>query len=290
MGARILSGEPVAARIRDALRAEIQAIGAAGIPVRLVSLQVGDDPATAVYAQRQQKVFEELGIPYERRALPAETSEDDLLATIGGLNADPRVTGIILGLPLPKGMSAARVQQRIDPVKDAEGIHPQNIGNLLYGRTGVGPPTALAVLELIRASGCAVEGAEAVIVGHSDIVGKPVTFGLLRQLATTTTCHIATRDLASHTRRADILVVAVGKPGFIAADMVKEGAVIIDVGINRILIGRRPVFVGDVAFDAVVEKAGWITPVPGGVGPVTVLMLARNTLISAREQARGRGN
>ena len=198
------------------------------------------------------------------------------------LNNDPAFTGIMLHLPLPAHLDATELQYKIDPVKDVEGVNPANIGYVVYGHTRIAPCTALAVIELIESTGVQLRGAEAVVVGASEIAGKPIALLLTERMATITTCHVATRDLALHTRRAEILVVAVGKPGLIAAEHVRHGAVVIDVGINRITLpdGTKKT-VGDVEFDSVKEKAGYITPVPGGVGPMTVAMLLKNTVRSA---------
>jgi methylenetetrahydrofolate dehydrogenase (NADP+)/methenyltetrahydrofolate cyclohydrolase len=207
------------------------------------------------------------------------------------------VTGIMVTLPLPVRLNTLRIQEGILPMKDVEGVGPFNLGNLILNRSTVGPCTAIAVLEAIRATRAPTEGARAVVVGHSNIVGMPVTLCLLRDLATTTTCHIATRDLAEETRRADILVVAVGKPGLVTADMVKEGAVVVDVGINPVPgsgpyagttgCEERRRIVGDVAFEEVSKKASWITPVPGGIGPITVAVLIRNVVACAKQIASG---
>ena len=230
-----------------------------------------------------------MGIDYQLCELPDSATAKDLTARLGELNADPTVTGIIVQLPLPEGIDPAKVQLQIDPYKDVEGVNPVNIGMVFEGEPIIAPCTALAVMALVRESGVQIEGAEAVVVGHSRIVGKPVALMLVNELATVTTCHIATRDLASHTRRAEILVVAVGKPGLITADMVKPGAVVIDVGINRIRetgpdgeLRRR--IVGDVDFEGASQVAGAISPVPGGVGSVTTAMLLRNTAEAARQQ------
>ncbi|MCH7870370.1 MAG: bifunctional 5,10-methylenetetrahydrofolate dehydrogenase/5,10-methenyltetrahydrofolate cyclohydrolase, partial [Planctomycetes bacterium] len=213
----------------------------------------------------------------------------DLLARVDGLNAEPAVTGIILQLPLPAGINDAAVQYRIDPYKDVEGVNPSNIGLLFYDNPIIAPCTALAVIELIRRSGVEIRGADAVVVGQSRIVGRPISMFLITQMATVTGCHIATRDLTAHTRSADILVVAVGKPGIVTAEHVKPGAVVIDVGINSITTtdadGKQVrKTVGDVDFDSVAPIASAISPVPGGVGPLTVAMLLRNTVEAARKQ------
>ena len=288
--AKIIDGRQIARAIEENVAGEVRDLTAAGVYPHLVTIRIGDDPATEVYVRNQRRLFKSLGIRYNHLQLDAETSEEGLLSHIRAFNDNPTITGIMLTLPLPDGISPIRVQEAIKPEKDVEGVGPFNLGNLIYNRDGVGPCSALAVLEAIRSTGQKVEGARAVIVGHSDIVGKPVTLCLLRDLATTTTCHVATRELKKETRRADILVVAVGKPGLITADMVKDGAVVIDVGITEVAVesaagGKKRHILGDVDFEAVKDKATWITPVPGGIGPITVAMLARNTVLCTRRQA-----
>ena len=223
-----------------------------------------------------------VGIQYRLLTLPADITQKALKTEIRRLNDDRSVTGIMMHLPLPAHLDAPRMQYEIDLVKDVEGVNPANIGYVVYGHTLIAPCTALSVIELIRSTGVPIRGAEAVIVGASQIAGKPIALLLAEQMATTTLCHVATKDLKSHTRRAEILVVAVGRPGLISADDVKQGAVVIDVGINRVTQpdGTKKT-VGDVDFDPVRERASHITPVPGGVGPMTVAMLLRNTLRSA---------
>jgi len=252
---------------------------------------VGSDAAGRLYAENQRRLSVKVGVQYELVELPETTSQAELAETIDRLNADPTVTGIILQLPLPPQIEPARAQYRIDPYKDVEGVNPANIGLLFYGEPIIAPCTALAVSELIRRSGVPQRGANAVVIGQSPIVGRPITMFLLSQMATVTGCHVATRDLAAHTRQADILVVAIGKPHAIGAEHVKPGALVIDVGINRLVTrdaqGREVrKTVGDVDFDAVSQVAGYITPVPGGVGPLTVAMLLRNTVEAAFKQQR----
>lgn len=278
--ARRIDGRKIADRIEQEVARGVAELKAHGRAPQLVAVQVGTDEATDVYVRRQKERFLERGIQYTHLALDASTSEEALIEHIQALNANPTVTGIILTMPLPKGISAARAQETIAAEKDVEGVNPINIGRLIYNRHAVGPCTALAVLEAIDSTGVALRGQHVVIIGHSDIVGKPVGLCLLQELATITTCHIATRDLASLSRQADILVVAVGKPKLITRDMVKPGVIIIDVGINRLANGR---ITGDVDFENVAPVCEWITPVPGGIGPITVAVLARNTLACARQ-------
>ena len=241
-----------------------------------MSVQVGDDPASDLYARRQEKSCAELGIAYRRLRLPDDTCEDALLEELGALNAKDDVTGIILQMPLPSHIGPRRAQRSLDASKDVEGVHPENLGWLLSGRTTRVPPTAAATLACIESTGVPLEGAEVVVVGHSETVGKPVALLLMERLATVTVAHHATHDVARHTAKADIVVVAVGKPGLVTAAMIKPGAVVVDVGINEVAHedGSTTV-VGDVD-PSVADQAGWLSPVPGGVGPVTVAMLMRN--------------
>ena len=289
MNARILDGKAIAAAIRTKVSRQIAEFTAEHGPVRLCAVLVGDDAAARLYANSQRRRCTEAGVQYKLIELPSGISQVDLLAEIDRLNADPGVTGIILQLPLPAGINDAAVQYRIDPYKDVEGVSPANIGLLFYDNPIIAPCTALAVLELIRRSGVEVRGADAVVVGQSRIVGRPISMFLTTQMATVTACNIATRDLAAHTRQADILVVAIGKPRIITAEHVKPGAVVIDVGINTVTETdadghETRKTVGDVDFDSVAPVASAISPVPGGVGPLTVATLLRNTVEAARKQ------
>ena len=253
-----------------------------GRPVYLTAVLVGETAAGELYAQRQRDACKAVGIEYELITLPHDANSEQVSQRIKQLNEDAAVTGIMLHLPLPEHLNAIELQYQINPIKDVEGVNPANIGYVVYGQTLIAPCTALAAIELIKSTGVPIRGAEAVVVGASQIAGRPIALLLSEQMATVTLCHIATRDLAAHTRRAEILVVAVGKPNLISADHVKQGAVVIDVGINRITLpdGSKKT-VGDVDFATVEPKAAYITPVPGGVGPMTVAMLLRNTLRSA---------
>jgi methylenetetrahydrofolate dehydrogenase (NADP+)/methenyltetrahydrofolate cyclohydrolase len=289
MPAAILDGAAYAAEIRTDVTREVAWYNAHHGVIKLCAVLVGTDAAGRIYAESQRKLSVKVGVEYELIELPDGTGQAELLATIDRLNVDARTTGIILQLPLPPHIDAALAQYRIDPYKDVEGVNPANIGLLFYGQPIIAPCTALAVSELIRRSGIAVRGAQAAVVGQSRIVGRPVTMMLLSQEATVTGCHIATRDVAEHTRVADIVVVAIGQPQAIGAGHIKPGAVVIDVGINRMTLAGpdgkpRKKTVGDVDFDAVMPIAGAITPVPGGVGPMTVAMLLRNTVEAARKQ------
>ncbi len=273
--AKIIDGRALAAATLDQLRQTRERFGDRA--VRLVSLEVGESDAAAIYMRNQRRGAERVGIEFDARNLPADTTESDLLTLIANLNANPKVTGIIVQRPLPDGLDPRRIQFAIDRHKDVEGMNPTNMGSILYTEPKLPPCTAMAAFELIQATGIDLRGAETVVVGHSEIVGKPIAILLLHHLATVTVCHIGTKDLAYHTRRADILVVAVGKAGLIHGDMIKPGAVVIDVGINQV-DGK---ICGDVSSKEAAEVAGHITPVPGGVGPVTVAMLMRNTLRAA---------
>lgn len=298
MTATLLQGDKLASEIKEGLKKDIEQLRAKGFPPHLVAVQVGESPASRVYIRQQQKSCEEIGIEYELKELPASTTQDELLDFIEILNQDSVVTGIILMMPLPQDIDARQVQIKISPDKDVEGMHPANMGRLVYGEMELAPCTARAAVELLKASGVELKGKEVVIVGHSEIVGKPLTLMLLAsqmESPTPTVCHIATEDLSFHTKRADIVFVAVGKPGFIQADMVKEGVIVIDIGINRVPVTDeegKPVLnekgkpkkkiVGDVDFEGIKDKASFITPVPGGVGPMTTTMLLYNTVESAK--------
>jgi methylenetetrahydrofolate dehydrogenase (NADP+)/methenyltetrahydrofolate cyclohydrolase len=283
MAAELLKGAPIAERIREELTAEIAALKGKGVNPSLVAVQVGENPASAVYVGQQQKTADKLGISYRLEQLSADSSEQAVADFIAKLNADPAVTGIILQMPVPQGMNARALQARIDPAKDVEGVSPANMGWVVFGRPSLAPCTALGVFALINSTGVDLYGKEVVIVGHSDIVGKPAALLLLDKFATTTVCHIGTGErgvLPDHVKRAEILVVAVGKAGLVKGEWIKEGAIVVDVGINR--VGDK--LVGDVEFEPAAERAAYITPVPGGVGPLTVTMLMRNTVIAAKQQ------
>jgi methylenetetrahydrofolate dehydrogenase (NADP+) / methenyltetrahydrofolate cyclohydrolase len=289
MPAHVLDGAAYAAEIRTEVTRQVAWFNARHGQIKLCAVLVGSDARGRLYADSQRKLSVVVGVQYELVELPESTSQKELAAEIDRLNGDPSVTGIILQLPLPAHIDTTAAQYRVDPYKDVEGVNPANIGWLFYGEPIIAPCTALAVAELIHRSGVTVRGVNAVVVGQSRIVGKPVTMFLLDQMATVTGCHVATADLAAHTRGADILVVAVGQPQLIGAEHVKTGAVVIDVGINRVTRtdaqGKSArCTVGDVDFGAVLPIASAITPVPGGVGPLTVAMLLRNTVEAARKQ------
>ncbi len=276
MPAQLLDGKQIAKRMRERLRESRDAFG--DRPVRLVSVEIGQNPAAAVYVRNQRRAAAEVGIDMDTVNLPVGTTEADLLSVIAGLNSRADVSGMLVQRPLPPGIDPRTVQMAIDPRKDVEGMHPSNMGAILYEEPRLPPCTAAAAQQLIVATGMDLRGAETVVVGHSEIVGKPIAVLLLHHLSTVTVCHIGTRNVVEHTRRADIIVVAVGKAGLVHGDMIKPGACVIDVGINQGADGK---IVGDVDFASANEVAGFLTPVPGGVGPVTVAMLLRNTLRAA---------
>jgi methylenetetrahydrofolate dehydrogenase (NADP+)/methenyltetrahydrofolate cyclohydrolase len=282
--ARRLDGTLLAERIRQDFAPEMAALIAAGRRPRLVVVKVGPNEAASSFLRGQAKGAEKWGVDYRVEELPAPATEKRIARSIRALNDDPAVSGVLLALPVPPGIGARGLQHEIDPAKDVEGVHPENLGYAVHGRRGLLPCTALAVLALAESTGVALQGKECVVVGHSEIVGKPVALLLLALDATVTVCHKFTGDLGAHTRGADLLVVAVGKPGLVRAEMVKPGAVVIDVGINAVpdpANPSRPRIVGDVE-EGVASVASWLTPVPGGVGPVTVAMLMRNTVLAAR--------
>lgn len=292
--ARLMDGVAVAATVRAGVAAQVAALRARGVIPGLTVVLVGDDPASAVYVGAKERMSREAGMAGETVCLPADTSEAALLTLIGTLNRNPAVHGILVQMPLPPHMDTDAVIRAIDPRKDVDGFHPENVGRLLIGqRDGFVPCTPAGVQELLVHYGVETRGANAVVVGRSNIVGKPMAALLMQGGAggdaTVTVCHSRTRDLAAHTREADILVVAAGRAGMITADMVKPGAVVVDVGMNRIPDATRKAgtrLVGDVDFAGVSEVASLITPVPGGVGPMTIALLLRNTVRAATESAQ----
>jgi len=282
MGARVIDGKAIAAEVRAEVAREVAAWVAAGNePPGLATVLVGDDPASAVYVGGKQKATHEVGMHGFDHRLAADAPQDEVEALLQDLNADARVSGILLQLPTPAHIDGPGLTWLIDPAKDVDGLTPVSAGLLAKGRPGLRPCTPLGVMELLDRHDVPLEGAEAVVVGRSDLVGKPLAQLLLARHATVTICHSRTRDLPEVCRRADVLVAAVGRPQMVQGDWVKEGAVVVDVGINRTDAG----LVGDVDFDAAAARAGLITPVPGGVGPMTIAMLLRNTLEAARAYA-----
>ncbi|HSK16858.1 MAG TPA: bifunctional methylenetetrahydrofolate dehydrogenase/methenyltetrahydrofolate cyclohydrolase FolD [Gaiellaceae bacterium] len=277
MAATLMDGKALAERVRAEVAEEVRELGR---PLGLATVLVGEDPASALYVKRKQEACEEVGIAPIHHELSAETSEDELLDRVAALNADERVTGILVQLPLPEHMDEGRVIQAIAPVKDVDGFHPMSAGYLFQGRPTFVAATPAGIMEILAAYEIPLEGARAVVVGRSNIVGKPMSLLLLGENATVTVCHSRTRDLGAVVREADVVVAAVGRARMVTRDMVRPGAAVIDVGINRV-DGK---VVGDVAED-VAEVAGHLTPVPGGVGPMTIASLLRNTVRAGRYQA-----
>ena len=301
MSARILDGNKIRDEIKADLLKEIEEMKAAGITPGLAAVLVGDNPASHIYVRNKVKTCESLGLYSEKIELPADTSEERLLKLIDDLNRRDEIDGILVQLPLPPQIDTKRVLMALDPAKDVDGLHPVNVGNLVSGRPGLAPCTPAGIIEILKRSGYTLKGARAVVIGRSDIVGKPLAILLMHNHATVTICHSRTKDLPGVAREGDILVAAMGKAAFVTADFIKPGAVVIDVGTNRLStpeevrqIYRDPterlkkleekgsVLVGDVQPEDVKEKAGAYTPVPGGVGPLTIIMLMVNTVEAAR--------
>lgn len=280
----LLDGKETAKAVRGEIRDAVVAFtNETGKIPGLSVVLVGDDPASQVYVRNKHRACEEVGIRSDVYTLPTDTSEDELLTLIAKLNADATVNGILVQLPLPQHLDEEKVLLAIDPAKDVDAFHPVNVGKIMIGNFTFAPCTPAGVMELLRHYHIPVAGKHCVVIGRSNIVGKPQAMLMLKENATVTVCHSRTVGLADITRTADILVAAVGRPGFVTADMVREGAVVVDVGINRTAEGK---LCGDVDFAAVSEKASYITPVPGGVGPMTITMLLKNTLAAAKEQLR----
>jgi methylenetetrahydrofolate dehydrogenase (NADP+)/methenyltetrahydrofolate cyclohydrolase len=282
MSAEIIDGKAIAARVRADVAREVEAFAEqfGGARPALATVLVGDDPASAVYVSGKQKACREVGMEGFNFPLPADAPREDVVALLERLNADPDVSGILLQLPVPRHLDGVELTGLVDPRKDVDGLTPVSAGLLALGRDGLRPCTPLGVMELLAAAGAELEGAEAVVIGRSNLFGKPMAQLLLGANATVTTCHSRTRDLPAVCRRADVLIAAVGRPQMVKADWVKPGATVIDVGMNRTAAGLT----GDVDFDAVRQVARAVTPVPGGVGPMTVAFLLRNTLRAARMQ------
>ena len=292
MAAKIIDGKQVAADMQAELKKEVAKLKKQGIVPGLGVILVGEDPASKSYVTAKERACEELGIYSDDNRLPADTTQQDLIALINRMNTDPKINGILVQLPLPKHLDESEVLLAINPDKDVDGFHPTNIGKMVAGQAAFLPCTPHGVIQLLQRSGVKIEGSHVVIVGRSNIVGKPLANMLIQKNkdgnATVTVCHTRTADLAYHTRQADIIIAAAGRPNTITADMVKDGVVVIDVGVNRIedetaKKGYR--LVGDVDFETVKEKASLITPVPGGVGPMTITMLLYNTVESAKKAA-----
>jgi len=292
MTAQIIDGKQVAADMRVELKEQVAELKEKGIVPGLGVILVGEDPASKSYVTAKERACENIGIYSDNNRLPAETSQEKLMALVEKMNKDPKINGILVQLPLPKGLNEAEVLLAIDPAKDVDGFHPVNVGKMVVGEKAFLPCTPHGVVQLLKRSGVTIEGAEVVIVGRSNIVGKPLANMLIQKKpnanATVTVCHTRTKDLPYHTKRADIVIAAAGRPNTVTADMVKDGVVVIDVGVNRVEDATKKRgyrLVGDVDFEAVKEKASFITPVPGGVGPMTITMLLYNTVESAKKAA-----
>ena len=292
MAAKIIDGKQVAADMRAELKAEVAKLKEEGIVPGLAVVLVGEDPASKSYVTAKERACEEIGIYSNDNRLPADTGQAELMALVDKLNKDPKINGILVQLPLPRHLDESEVLLAIDPAKDVDGFHPVNVGKMVVGEETFLPCTPHGIIQLLVRSGVKIEGAEVVIIGRSNIVGKPIANMLIQKNdtgnATVTVCHTRTKNLAEHVRRADIIIAAAGRPNTVTADMVKEGAVVIDVGVNRVEDATKKRgyrLVGDVDFAAVSEKASLITPVPGGVGPMTITMLLFNTVTSAKRAA-----
>jgi methylenetetrahydrofolate dehydrogenase (NADP+)/methenyltetrahydrofolate cyclohydrolase len=283
VAARIIDGKALAQQVREGLAKESAAVLAkTGMKPGLATILVGDDPASHLYVKSKQKACDAAGIYIDDSKLPANTTQADLLTLISQKNADPKIHGILVQLPLPKHIDSKVVLDAVSPQKDADGFHPYNFGRLVEGSPIFEACTPKGVIKMIELTGVSIEGKRAVVLGRSNIVGKPLALMLLHRNATVTICHSKTKDLPAVCREAELLLVAIGKAKFVTADMVREGAIVIDVGTNRLPDGK---VVGDVDFESVSKKAGWISPVPGGVGPMTIAMLLDNTVESAKRMA-----
>jgi methylenetetrahydrofolate dehydrogenase (NADP+)/methenyltetrahydrofolate cyclohydrolase len=282
---QLLRGAPVRDRILNEVANRVDAARAKHAVGRLVSISIGDHPEVAVYIRNQARAAAKVGLPFEEQKWPAELSQRECKARIVAMNDDPSVVGVILQRPVAEGVNVRSLQSAVHPLKDVEGMNPASIGNIVYNDLALAPCTAAASVELIRETGLTLNGLEVVMIGHSEIVGKPAAMMLMAEGATVTVCHHMTRSVAVHSRRADAVLVAVGKPGLLRGNMVKPGAAVIDIGINQVEDENGNTrIVGDVATDEVKEVASWVTPVPGGVGPVTVAMLMRNAITAHERQ------
>jgi len=284
MSANILDGKAIAKDILDEVSSKVSELKTSGWDPKLISIKVGENPAVDLYIRNQRLKSEQVGITFVEKEYPHDISANELQAAIANFNVDPKVTGIFLQRPVPESISIKTLQKAIHPLKDVEGMHPASIGNIVYNELELGPCTAMASVELLRRTSQDLKGLEVVVIGHSEIVGKPIAFLLMAEGATVTVCHHMTKDVSDHSRRADAVFVAVGKPNLITGDMLKSGSTLIDIGINRVTDDKgKSRIVGDSDFDSCSKKAGWITPVPGGVGPVTVSCLMRNTISAAQK-------
>lgn len=283
--AEIIDGKAIAAKTRARIAEEVKQLKEKGITPGLAVVLVGDDPASKVYVAMKEKACQELGMFSDEHKLPAETGEDVLLTLIDRLNSDPRIHGILVQLPLPKHINTDKVLEAISPKKDVDGFHPYNVGRLVVGKPTFQPCTPYGVMVMLKEAGVSLAGKDVVVVGRSNIVGKPVALMCLQEHATVTICHSRTHDLPGKVRQADVVIAAVGQPEMIKGEWIKEGAVVIDVGVNR--VGDKKL-VGDVEFAAASQRASAITPVPGGVGPMTITMLMYNTMQSAKLALEGK--
>lgn len=286
MSAQIISGKELSSQIRAELKDQVSSMSKDDVLPGLAVVLVGDDPASQVYVNNKEKACKALGMYSEVHRLPASATENELLALVQRLNENNRIHGILVQMPLPDHISEQKVIHAIDPAKDVDGFHPVNVGKLMIGEEALTACTPAGIIEMLKRSGIEIAGKRAVVVGRSNIVGKPISMLLLHEHATVTICHSRTPNLAEVTREADILITAVGRPNMITKQFVKPGSVVIDVGINRMPDGK---LAGDVDFESVKEIAGYITPVPGGVGPMTITMLMRNTVKAAQAAARAEG-
>lgn len=279
---KIIDGKQISAQVKQAVAEEVAQLKPEGIHPGLAVVLVGDNPASKVYVGSKEKACEQLGIYSEKYLLPGETTEEELLELVEKLNHKPEINGILVQLPLPEQINEETIINAIDPIKDVDAFHPNNVGKIMIGDFDFLPCTPAGIMDLIASTGVSIEGKNCVVIGRSNIVGKPMSMLLLHKNGTVTICHSRTQNLAEITRKADILVAAVGRPNFVTGDMVKEGAVVIDVGMNRLENGK---LCGDVNFAEASERASYITPVPGGVGPMTIATLMRNTVTAAKLQA-----
>ncbi|MDO6479147.1 bifunctional 5,10-methylenetetrahydrofolate dehydrogenase/5,10-methenyltetrahydrofolate cyclohydrolase [Shimia thalassica] len=284
MRAAIIDGKAIGAQMRAEVAEEAAELATKGWQPKLISISVGDTAAAELYVRNQQKQANSAGVEFEARNYPADTSLEQLTGILQGLNGDPRVNGIIIQRPLPDHIPVKVLQKLVHPLKDVEGMHPASIGNIVYNDLALGPCTAVAAVEILKTLPLQLEGLNVTVIGHSEIVGKPIAFLLMGLGCTVTVCHHMTRSVAMHSRAADAVFVAVGKPGLVTGEMLKPGAALIDIGINRIETPEGGKTVGDADFASCAEVAGWITPVPGGVGPVTVATLMKNAVLATRMQ------